>query len=255
MRIATGPTTAMDMVTDTDGTAGGERLALLRLLQLASPALPIGAFAYSQGLEAAVDARLVVDEASAFAWIGGLMRGPFSHLDLPVFLRLHTAFAAGDPGEAGRWSAFLLASRATAEMQAEDLHLGAALGRVLATLGIADPEGSQSLSPSPGAGARVPGHTFARQFALATTAWRIAARPAAEAFAFTWAEAQTSAAVRLVPLGQSAGVRILDAVAGVIPEAVLGALAMADDEITGAAPLQALLSSAHETQYSRLFRS
>ena len=249
--IATVTTTGMDTVTDTDQVAGGAGLALLRLLQLASPALPIGAFAYSQGREAAVEARLVVDEASAFAWIGGLMTGPVARLDLPLFLRLHTAFAAGQVPDAGRWNAYLLASRATAEMQAEDLHLGAALGRVLATLGIREPEGSTSTA----AGSPMPGHTFARQFALATTAWGIAARPSAEAFAFTWAEAQTSAAVRLVPLGQSAGVRILASVAATIPAAVQGALAVADDEIAGAAPLQALLSTAHETQYSRLFRS
>ncbi|MEP6653651.1 MAG: urease accessory UreF family protein, partial [Myxococcales bacterium] len=221
-------------------------MALLRLLQLASPALPVGAFAYSQGLEAAVAAGLVTDEATASAWMHGLLNGPLTTIDLAIFARLHVAFSAGEVESASRWSAFLWASRATAELQAEDRHLGAALARVLVTLGVADPIDSP--------GSTTP-RTFAQMFALATATWRIDLGAATQAFAFTWAEAQTSAAVRLVPLGQSAGVRILSALAHEIPGAVDTALAVDDRDLGGAAPLQALLSSAHETQYSRLFRS
>jgi urease accessory protein len=253
----------------TSEAARGE-FTLLRLLQLSSPALPIGAFAYSQGLEPAVAAGLVTDEASASAWILGLLAGPIAHLDLAIFARLHAAFGEGDISSADRWNAFLLASRATAEFQAEEQHLGAALARVLATLGIGDePDGSvtdareaqlrlaaPSVAPpiAPSIAAPV-ARTFARMFALATARWQIDARPAAEAFAFALAEAQTSAAVRLVPLGQSAGVRIHAAAAQEIPAAVGRALALGDDDIGSAAPMQALLSSVHETQYSRLFRS
>jgi urease accessory protein len=124
---------------------------------------------------------------------------------------------------------------------------------VLVTLGIADAGGAVGVGTA-GAGA-APVRTFAQMFALATARWQIEVRPAAQAFAFTWAEAQTSAAVRLVPLGQSAGVRILAEVARQIPAAVDGALALTDDELSGAAPQHALLSTAHETQYTRLFRS
>jgi urease accessory protein len=251
-------------------------LTLLRLLQLASPALPIGAFAYSQGLEPAVTAGLVTDEKSASRWILGLLRAPFARSDLAIFARLHAAFAGDDLVAAERWNAYLLASRASLELQAEDLHLGAALARVLATLGIVDPaldaddEAGRDRRPTgatsgelggPPDGATGPGaggtaaRCFARMFALASARWGIEVAPAAQAFAFSWAEAQTSAAVRLVPLGQSAGVRILAEVGGAIPDAVEMALALPDDELGGAAPQHALLSMAHETQYSRLFRS
>ena len=224
-----------------------ERLAFLRLLQLASPALPVGAFAYSQGLEPAVTLGLVTDEDSASRWILGLLAGPVTTLDLAVFARIWRALAAGDLDAAWRWNAFLLASRSTAELQSEDRHLGAALARVLVTLGISEAVRKDE--------AKIGFPTFVSMFALATARWKIDLRSALEAFAFTWAQAQTSAAVRLVPLGQSAGVRILADAAMVIPSAVDRALTIDDDDVGAAAPLQAVLSAGHETQYSRLFRS
>jgi urease accessory protein len=177
-----------------------------------------------------------------------LLAGPLTTLDLAVFGRIHRAFGAGDTRGAWRWNDFLVASRSTAELQAEDRHLGAALGRVLVTLGIADVErdGGPGKPAAP---------TFVTMFALATARWKVDARPALEAFAFAWAQAQTSAAVRLVPLGQSAGVRILADAARAIPSLVDRALAIDDDDIGAAAPTQAVLSSGHEVQYSRLFRS
>lgn len=218
-------------------------LSFLRLLQLASPALPIGAFAYSQGMEPAVNAGLVSDEVTAAAWLLGLLRGPLAHQDLPIFARLYRAHAASDAVEVARWDAFLLASRPTSELQTEDRHLGGALARVLATLGV-----PPQVPP-------VPVSTLASQLARATAHYRVDLRTALQTFAFMWAEAQTSAAVRLVPLGQSAGVRILASAATTVPAAVDTALALGDDELGGAAPGLALLSTAHETQYSRLFRS
>ena len=219
------------------------RLSFLRLLQLASPALPIGAFAYSQGLEPAVSAGLVRDEATAGRWLLGLLAGPLAHQDLAIFARLYRARAGGDPAAAAHWDAFLLAGRPTSELQAEDRHLGAALARVLLTMGL------------PAEAASAPASTFAAQLARATVHYGVDVQTALETFAFMWAEAQTSAAVRLVPLGQSAGVRILAHAATAIPAAVDVALGPRDDELGGAAPGLALLSAAHETQYSRLFRS
>jgi len=238
--MAMGMTTII-MTADVPAASPG-RLAFLRLLQLASPALPVGAFAYSQGLEPAVSAGLVHDQESACDWLLGLLAGPLAHLDLPIFARLHRAHTAVEPSGIARWNAFLLASRPTSELQSEDRQLGAAFARVLATLDVP-------------AGAGATPSTLAGQFARAAVHYGVDLHTALETFAFMWAEAQTSAAVRLVPLGQSAGVCVLARAGAAIPGAVEAALLLGDDDLGGAAPGLALLSVAHETQYSRLFRS
>jgi urease accessory protein len=220
-------------------------LALLRLLQLVSPALPIGTFAYSQALEAAVAAGWIADEASAGDWIGGLLACTVGGLDLPVLARLHGAWAAGDQATATAWSRFLIAARASGELQAEERHLGGNLARLLDGLGVAGARPWLTRADA----------TYAAMFALAATHWRIALPDAAHGYAFAWVEAQTSAAVRLVPLGQSAGQRILLALGARIPDVVARALATADDDIGAGAPSHAIASAHHETQYSRLFRS
>jgi urease accessory protein len=211
---------------------------LLRLLQLASPALPIGAFAYSQGLEAAVEARWVHDEPSASAWILGLLEESSARVEVPYLLRMIDAFTAG--GDARPWSAALLASRGSAELRAEELRLGSALEKLLATLGIE----SQMSSP-----------THLSMFALAAARWGIPADEAAGGYLFSWTENQVGAAARLVPLGQSAAQRILSRATELIPGAVARGLALADDEIGFSAPAHGIGAAWHETQYSRIFRS
>lgn len=216
---------------------------MLRLLQLCSPALPIGAFAYSQALEPAVAAGWVHDEATAQQWIGGLLDGSLATLDLPILQRLYIAFSSG--GVATPWTALLFASRASAELQAEEHHLGAALARVLGGLGIVEAAAWATRADL----------TYAAMFALAAARWDIPLAAALPAYAFVWCETQVSAAVRLVPLGQSAGQRVLSALAAAIPAAVNSGRALPDDEIGAAVPSHALASALHETQYSRLFRS
>jgi len=223
-------------------------------LHLCSPALPIGAFAYSQGLEPATSAGWVRDEESARLWITGLLESQLATLDLPILARLYDAWGEepgpGDaaphpPAAVATWSAHLLASRPSAELQTEERNLGAGLARVLAGLGL----------PEATAWAARPELTYATMFALAARRWNVPLAAAAQGFAFTWAETQTSAAVRLVPLGQSAGQRILAAAAATIPAVVTRALALDADEIGAASPRLAVASAWHETQYSRLFRS
>lgn len=224
---------------------------LLRLLHLASPALPIGAFHFSQSLEYAVEAGWVHDEASAFEWIDGIAQCSLGTLDLPVLQRLQAAWVAGDDAGVLRWNAFLIASRETAELRAEDRHLGAALIRVLAEFDLAT-----ELFP-----ARTTHRSddatlaHATAFAFACARWQIAPLPVLQTYAWAWAENQVLAAVKLVPLGQSAGQRMLH---GLNPR--LGALAgraidFADSDIGISTVSQALASARHETQYTRLFRS
>jgi urease accessory protein len=215
--------------------------ARLWLWQLLSPALPIGAFAYSRGLEYAVQAAWVRDEAAALQWIGGQLRHSVSGLEIPVFARLYRAYAAGDSDGVGYWNGWLLATRESAELRAEDRCLGAALARLLCDLGIED--------------ARQPGTSFAAAFALATQRFGIALEEAALAYAFVWCEQLVAAAVKLVPLGQTAGQRLLLGLGAMIPDVVRGGLALGDEDIGANAPGLGIASALHETQYTRLFRS
>jgi urease accessory protein len=220
-------------------------VALTRLLQLVSPALPIGAFAYSQGLEQAVASGWVTDEASAAEWLLGLLDHALATLDLPVLERLIDAWRTDNRERVDAWSAWLAACRPTRETRAEERQLGSALARALAAIGVRDAEGWEAREHV----------TQAAMFALAAARFAIPTSAALVGYAFAWAEATTSAAVRLVPLGQSAGQRLLAAAGDSIPEAVERARDLADDELAATAPGQAIASALHEALYSRLFRS
>jgi urease accessory protein len=219
--------------------------ALPRLFHLASPALPIGTFAHSQGLEQAVELGWVSDEASAAAWIHGLLAHGLGTLDAPVLLRLHAAWTADDRPSVRRWNDFLFAARGTRELQDEDRRVGGALARALVTLGLADAEPWAS----------DPQVSYPTPLALAAARWHIPADAAVSALLFSWAENQAAAAMRLVPLGQSSGLRLVARAAALLPEIIGAARGLADDDLGDGAPGLALASALHETQYSRIFRS
>jgi urease accessory protein len=218
--------------------------ALLRLCHLVSPALPVGAYAYSQGLEYAVHAGWITDEAGALNWLQGLSRHTMGTLDLPILSRLHHAWSNDDLPGVKRWNSQLLASRETCELRAEDIHLGRSLARVLLELNLSEAHGWLVADVS-----------FAGMFALATARWQIAATDALGGYLWAWSENQVLAAVKLVPLGQSAGQRMLHRLIESMPQIVERALRVGDDEICISAVSQALASSLHESQYTRLFRS
>lgn len=222
-----------------------EDLTLLRLLQLASPALPIGAYAYSQGLEWAVEAGWVTDEATLSAWLQQAMTTTLAQVDIPCFVRLLAAARAGDEGAIADWTDCLLACRESAELRADDCARGGALARLLRDL-------DMPLEPRLDATMELP---LARVYARVVAAWQLPETAAAEAYAFGWLENQAICGVKLVPLGQVAGQRVLFRLAGAIPGMVAAGLACADDAIGGTLPALAIASSRHEVQYTRLFRS
>ena len=220
-------------------------LALLRLLQLVSPGLPIGMYSYSQGLERAIDDGWVTTADEVHEWLEGLLEHGLTQIDLPVMMRLFDAWTLADNEAVVRWSKILTACRETSELRAEDRQTGQALARLLVALELDDAQ----------AWLRKPEATFATLFSLAAVRWAVPKRQAAIGYLWSWLENQVLCAVKLVPLGQVAGQRLLIGLASRLPEQINRALLLADDEIGSSAFGLALASSRHETQYSRLFRS
>jgi urease accessory protein len=219
--------------------------ALMRLFQLSSAALPIGAFAYSQGLEQAVALGDVNCRESSRVWIAGMLESSVLSLDVPVFARLYRAFAEREPARARHWNDYLFAARGSAELRAEERQVGSALVRLLSR------EGVESAVPW----LSDPRVTLATGFALAGVAWGAPLAEAALSYAFAWTESQVGAATRLIPLGQTDAQHVLSAVIEQAAASIDAALELADDELGASTPGQLLLSALHETQYSRLFRS
>lgn len=218
--------------------------ALMRCLQLASPSLPIGAYAYSQGLEMAVELGWVNNAATLESWLRDQIEQNIAWVDIPILARLYDAVECGDDTAVKHWSAQLIAQRETRELRADDSDRGLALARLLRDLGIAH------LAVAPGRAL-----PLATSFACAALHWSIPRDAAAEAYAWAWLEGQVLAGVKLIPLGQVAGQRLLCALAEPLAAAVASGLALADDEIGGSLPSLAIASALHETQYTRLFRS
>lgn len=214
-----------------------------RLLQLASQALPTGAFAYSSGLEAAHAYGLVTSEIDGLRFLEGLLLASPTHLELPLLLRMYDALGAGRPSEAARFSQILLASRESREFQEQDGQMGRALDRVL-----------WAIAPTACDEAR-PSRTFLEALARAALHYGLGREETALLGLYTWIEQHTTALARLVLLGPLASQRVVDALLGLVPSAIARALAVPDDDIGFGCPTLALLSAWHETQYTRIFRS
>ena len=222
--------------------------SLLQLLWLASPALPVGGFSYSEGLESAIETGAVSDEASTSAWLQDQLQLGLARSELPLLAQAIAAWQVHDARRVIALNHWMLATRETSELRRQAEQMGRSM---LEWLRQRAPDDARvtilaQLSPAP---------TWPIAFALAAAQSGAEARDALLSFGFGWAENMVQAALKAVPLGQSAGQRILGTLAAALPAAVETALALADDERQAFAPMLAILSAQHETQYSRLFRS
>lgn len=228
-----------------------ETRQLTALLQLSSPALPIGGYSYSQGFEAAVDLNIVSDEASAGEWIRQQLELVIAQCEAPVWALLFDGWAKADWKQLTRWNRWFHASRETQEIRQETEQMGWSLVKLATDLnwGEADARGyllEQAIVTLPTA------HTYAAH------ALGVDKSAGLAAYLFGWLENQVMAAIKTVPLGQMAGQRILNQVRQYIPAVCDDALdraAQTPPRVYTLAPQFAILSSRHETQYSRLFRS
>ncbi len=231
-------------ITNTDSPTGD--LALLGLLQLVSPALPIGAFAWSQGLESAFELQWVTNEAELGQWLEGVLDDGLTRCELPLLARLQTAWAEGDSATVASWNQWLHATRETAELTDEDVRLGAALVRLLKSLELLPKVDDGELPAEPG---------YVTVFVWAAHLRGVPVRQTLLGFAWAWLENQLAVACKAMPLGHTAAQRLTEQLRPKLVAAVDKALSLSDDELGPVLPGLALGSALHETQYSRLFRS
>ena len=220
-----------------------------RWAMTASPAVAVGGFSYCEGLEAAVEAGLVGNEAAAADWLSAQLQLTLARSDLPALARAHAAWQVHDATAAQAVNTWLRITRESAELRAQAEQMGRSLldwlrnsrhaaDHRLATLA--------ALQPAP---------LWPVAFALAAVLAGATPRDTLLAFAWGWAENMAQAAMKAVPLGQAAAQRLLSRLAAELPAVIERALALPADEQQAYAPMLAILSAQHETQYSRLFRS
>ena len=225
----------------------GHQVALLRLLQLASPALPVGAYSYSEGLEALAEAGRLSDRDALESWLLQELRYGAIRVETAVMVRAYRACQLDDWDGLGNWNRWLSAARETEELRHQSLQMGRSLLRLLQDLHLVELPQSLALQKE--------GCHFALAFALAAVRWQIDLPSAMLGYLHSWASNLVNVGVKLIPLGQTAGQQLLLQLQPTIECAVEEVLLLQDDDLGSCSWGLALASMAHETQYSRLFRS
>lgn len=221
--------------------------ATLRLLQLSSSSLPVGGFAYSNGLESLVESGHITDERTLVEYLATLSSGTLGRLDLPRLLRMHRAFLARDLEEAERQSAWLQASRESAEFQAQERQMASSLLKILTALIDAAPPSGERSTWKP--------KTYAEAYAFACVKFDVDEPGCLLGYAWVWVDSHTTAAAKLLSLGPIAVQRVLCTLLTGLPAVVEHAYGVSEADIGFSAPGLGIASARHETQYTRLFRS
>jgi urease accessory protein len=222
--------------------------ALSRLLQLTSPMLPVGAYSYSQGLEAAIEFGDVHNLDSAKDWIADALVIYQTRYELALVYRLHQAWQAGDVAAVYAWDAYFQAGRDTAEAFAESRQMGYSLRRLINDIGNFPTAFMRTLNA-------LETPAYPTIYAAIAQQWSINATDMLHGYAWSWLENQVSAAMKTVPLGQVAGQKILFELGACLPDVVAQVMQADDSEISNFSPGLSIAGCRHQTQYSRLFRS
>lgn len=222
------------------------QLAKARLLHILSPALPTGAYSYSQGIETAVELGWLTTEDEFYSWLCEQINGALAYQELPLLQRIYTACASEDSDALNTWAQTALAYRDTLELRNEEKFRAAAFIRIIKSLpdeALKDiPEGTLGITP------------------LAGVAWTavkldIPLQDLLLAYAHSWLEASITSGVKLIPLGQSQGQSLQYRLTPIYGDAVSFAQSLNDEDIGYSAVAVSLASCRHETQHTRIFRS
>jgi urease accessory protein len=226
--------------------------SLLQLIWLASPALPVGGFSYSEGLESFIEKARPATEITASDWLVDQLHLNMARGDMAVLAKAIPAWRRGDLQHVVDLNNWILQTRESHEFRLQTEQMGRSMAQWHQALNAQSAMALQRFDTLSSSGVPT---SYPIAFALAASSTKASVRDCCMAFAFSWAENMVAAAVKAVPLGQSAGQRILAQLANEIPSAVDYAINLQDSERQAFSPMLAILSAQHETQYSRLFRS
>lgn len=221
--------------------------SLLYLLQLASPALPVGAYSYSEGLEALVELGKLTSQEALAHWLSQELRWGAVRLEAAVMIRSYEAINNQDFEAVIRWNRWLTAARETEELRQQSLQMGRSLLKLLLDL---HPELTNAYEPL-----HKEGCNFAIAYAIAAAHYQLDSHAALLAYLYSWTANLVSAGVKLIPLGQTAGQRLLLTMQPALKLAAEEVSTLQADDLCSCSWGLSLGSMAHERQYSRLFRS
>lgn len=219
--------------------------ALLKLLQLASPAIPVGAYSYSEGIETLVDTGAIASSQSLKHWLLQELKYGAIRIEAAVVVRAYKAVMS-DVAALVYWNQWLSAFRETEELRQQSWQMGRSLLLLLLEL---QPQLTDVINTV--------GNpcNFAIAFGIAAAGWKIDISAALLGYLHSWATNLITAGIKSIPLGQTAGQQLLLELHTNIINATEEILTLEDDELSTCGWGLSLASMAHETQYTRLFRS
>lgn len=223
-----------------------DNTALLCILQLASPVLPVGAYSYSEGLETLIDSGTIENEQSLKHWLEQELRYGAIRLEAAVMVRAYNSAKLGDTEALSYWNNWLTAARETEELRSSSAQMGRSLIRLLL-----------ELQPQVTFMANAVGLpcNYAIAFGIVAAHWQIDLSSAILGYLHSWTTNLITAGIKLIPLGQTAGQKLLLELYVNLSSATQDILSLDDDDLNSCGWGLSLASMAHETQYTRLFRS
>jgi urease accessory protein len=237
-----------------EGSDFHHEFALLSLLQLASPVLPVGAYSYSDGLETLVETGVVNDQHSLRQWLEQELRYGAIRLETAVMIRAYQNVVCGDVEALGYWNAWLSAAKETAELRSQSWQMGNSLIRLLLDL-LPPPETPETLSLPDWASAAGTPCNYAIAFGIAAAHCSIDLTASILGYLHSWASNLINAGVKLIPLGQTVGQQLLLELGTDLTQCTQDVLGLEDELLSNCGWGLAIACMAHETQYTRLFRS
>mgnify|MGYP001161611281 FL=1 len=221
---------------------------MMNILRLSSQSLPTGAFSYSQGMEWLVDTQRIHDEDTVYQWIASILHGPYVNYELPILREMYEAWLSADYRSVEVLNRDYLTSRETCEVQKETLQMGHALKAIIKEMDL-ESDGSTGFL------LQLDDFAFVTGVSFCSFKTGLSVEDMLTSHVWSFIENQILVGIKAVPLGQSGGQRLLNRLIPLGNESVSRSMEITVDSWSNFSPLQAISSSKHETQYSRLFRS